>query len=318
MTRGRTPPCTWRAGQDLALAVAVASLDVPRACRRASTPNWCNRLSAGTRQGKLIVSAPTPNRRRADYIAELSPPPPRCRCREAIVEDVGADRGSQSGLTTQRQQAMALERISWRSRPPLPTRSRSRRRGSAEHSDRPGPDACRTDSRWRSRRPGRLSSTKSPRSVLVVSTAWPRREVADDRPRGIPRKTTLDQGFAQKKGVYLRSPLPSAGWSNSRAMVPSGRVADRLDRVVDLLVDVGEEFSRFAGSWARPSASTRGCTLRCGDCRSRPSRRDRSLAADRSREARGKVLLGLSRRMLLRRGRRSRRRGEEAKEPRKH
>ena len=96
----------------------------------------------------------------------------------------------------------------------------------------------------------RLSSTKSPRSVLTVSTAWPSPfEVAHDRhQQRLTGEAALDQELALEQSIDLAValavdrivPVVERG-------APMIEVADRLDRGVGEGVDLVERLPDLAG-----------------------------------------------------------------------
>src|SRR5277367_5929568 len=145
-------------------------------------------------------------------------------------------------------------------------------------------------------------------------------EVADDRhQQRLPRKAALDQQLALEQGVDLAVALAVDGIVPMvERRPPMVEIADRFDRAVDLVVDVIEGFPHLPGKAHvhRPELAE-GALFAVAIAEVDPSVGNRGFAADRRPGGPGKVLLGRLPECDPREAE-DRRRGEEAKEPRKH
>ena len=148
---------------ELALA-DVPALDRYEGLAAVSTSSSSSRSSPSAGRGRRSsISAPTPGREPCVKIISPTSSPPRARgrCRRRRPRRSSGLRQSAGRRGAVRRSVSAAElfrtpvcegRSTCCSLRPLSARSPSRRPGSARHSGRPGPGACRTDSRWRSTR----------------------------------------------------------------------------------------------------------------------------------------------------------------------
>src|SRR5271163_932064 len=145
-------------------------------------------------------------------------------------------------------------------------------------------------------------------------------EVADDRhQQRLPRKAALDQELALEQRVDL-----AVAFAVDRIVPmverrpPMVEVADRLDRAVDLVVDVVEDFPGLRGQAdVRRLELAKGALFAVAIAEVDPAVGNRRFAADRLPARPRKALLGRLAECDPGEAE-DRRRGEEANEPRKH